>query len=60
MRTDLVPGEADFEKDGIPRAFDCNLDAPTYRSTSAATSGNPDQDRVDPAGPAARSSPRTG
>jgi hypothetical protein len=31
VRTDEVPGEVDFEKDGIPRAFDCNLDAPTYR-----------------------------
>jgi hypothetical protein len=26
----MVPGETDFQKDGIPRAFDCNLDAPTY------------------------------
>jgi Protein of unknown function (DUF1553)/Protein of unknown function (DUF1549) len=31
VRTDMVPGEPDFEKDGVPRAFDCNLDAPTYR-----------------------------
>jgi hypothetical protein len=31
VRTEEVPGEVDFEKDGIPRAFDCNLDAPTYR-----------------------------
>jgi hypothetical protein len=31
VRTDMVPGEPDLEKDGIPRAFDCNLDAPTYR-----------------------------
>lgn len=31
IRTDLVPGEGDFEKDGIPRPFDCDLDAPTYR-----------------------------
>jgi len=30
IRTDAVPGELDFEKDGIPRAFDCNLDAPTF------------------------------
>lgn len=30
IRTDAVAGELDFEKDGIPRAFDCNLDAPTY------------------------------
>ena len=31
VRTDEVPGEMDFEKDGIPRAFDCNLAVPTYR-----------------------------
>ncbi len=31
VRTDETPGEVDFEKDGIPRAFDCNLDTPTYR-----------------------------
>ncbi len=31
VRTDLTPGEVDPEKDGIPRAFDCNLEAPTYR-----------------------------
>src|SRR5262249_38199458 len=30
VRTDMVPGESDFEKDGLPRVFDCNLDAPTY------------------------------
>ncbi|MBC7966594.1 MAG: PSD1 domain-containing protein [Fuerstia sp.] len=30
VRTDLVGGELDFEKDGLPRAFDCNLDTPTY------------------------------
>jgi hypothetical protein len=31
LRTDAVPGQPDFDKDGIPRAFDCNADAPTYR-----------------------------
>jgi len=31
VRMEMVPGQPDFEKDGIPRAFDCNLDAPTYR-----------------------------
>ncbi|WP_165252273.1 PSD1 and planctomycete cytochrome C domain-containing protein [Paludisphaera soli] len=31
VRTDQVPGQLDFEKDGLPRVFDCNLDAPTYR-----------------------------
>jgi hypothetical protein len=30
IRTDMLPGEADFEKDGIPRVFDCNLDTPTF------------------------------
>ena len=30
VRTDMVKGETDFEKDGIPRVFDCNLDAPTW------------------------------
>ncbi len=30
VRTDMVPGETDYEKDGVPRAFDCNLDTPTY------------------------------
>ncbi len=30
IRTEMVPGVIDFEKDGIPRAFDCNLDLPTY------------------------------
>jgi hypothetical protein len=30
VRTDQLPGEVDLEKDGLPRAFDCNLDAPTY------------------------------
>ena len=31
VRTDMVPGQTDFDKAGIPRAFDCNLDAATYR-----------------------------
>ena len=30
VRTDAIPGEIDFEKDGIPRAFDGNLDAQTF------------------------------
>ncbi|HEY4262813.1 MAG TPA: DUF1549 domain-containing protein, partial [Schlesneria sp.] len=30
VRTDALPGEIDFEKDGIPRAFDSNLDAQTF------------------------------
>jgi mono/diheme cytochrome c family protein len=31
VRTEMLPGETDFEKDGLPRAFDCNADAPTYK-----------------------------
>jgi mono/diheme cytochrome c family protein len=30
VRTDLTNGEIDFEKDGVPRAFDCNLSTPTF------------------------------
>ncbi len=30
VRTEMVPGVVEFQKDGIPRAFDCSLDAPTY------------------------------
>jgi hypothetical protein len=30
VRMDMVPGESDLTKDGLPRVFDCNLDAPTY------------------------------
>jgi hypothetical protein len=31
VRTEEIPGQLDAEKDGVPRAFDCNLEAPTYR-----------------------------
>lgn len=31
VRTDMLPGEGDYEKAGLPRVFDCNLDAPTYK-----------------------------
>ena len=30
IRTEMVPDVVDFQKDGIPRAFDCNLEIPTY------------------------------
>src|SRR5262249_44258887 len=30
IRIDQLPGEVDFEKDGVPRAFDCHLDSPTF------------------------------
>lgn len=31
VRIDQLPGETDLDKDGVPRVFDCNLEAPTYR-----------------------------
>ena len=30
IRTDLLPGISSVEENGIPRAFDCNLDVPTF------------------------------
>ena len=30
VRMEMVPGQNDFEKDGIPRAFDAHLDVATY------------------------------
>jgi len=45
LRTDLVPGEPDVVKDGIPRAFDCNLDAKTPFHIRG-DERNPDKDRV--------------
>ena len=30
IRTEMVPGELDFERDGIPRVFDAHLDVPTH------------------------------
>ena len=30
VRTEALPGTTDFEQGGLPRAFDCNLDAETF------------------------------
>ena len=52
VRTDAVPGEIDFEKDGIPRAFDCNLDAQTFLLLRG-DDRNPDKTRaIEPIVPA--------
>ena len=52
VRTDLLPGESDFERDGLPRAFDCNLDAQTFLHIRG-DDRNPDKSRVmEPAVPA--------
>jgi mono/diheme cytochrome c family protein len=44
LRTDLVPGEPDAAKNGIPRAFDCNPDARTPFHVRG-DERNPDKDR---------------
>ena len=52
VRTDLLPGESDFERNGLPRAFDCNLDAQTFLHVRG-DDRNPDKSRVmEPAVPA--------
>ena len=40
-----MPGQADVTKDGIPRAFDCNLDVKTPFHIRG-DERNPDKDRV--------------
>ncbi len=45
VRTDALPGETDFEKDGLPRVFDCNLDAQTFVHIRG-DDRNPDKTRV--------------
>lgn len=47
IRTDVLPGELDLEKNGLPRAFDCNLEAPTYVHVRG-DDRNPDQSAVMP------------
>jgi mono/diheme cytochrome c family protein len=52
IRTEMVPGQSDYEKDGIPRAFDAHLDIPTYLHVRG-DDRNPDKNRVlEPAVPA--------
>ena len=45
VRLDMVPGESDYEKNGIPRAFDTLLDAPTYVFTRG-NEATPDTSKV--------------
>lgn len=45
VRLDIVPGEADLAKDGIPRIFDGQLDTPTYRFVRGQES-QPDKSAV--------------
>ena len=49
VRMDVVPGEADLDRDGIPRAFDGLLDVPTYRFIRGEENR---PDKSSPVGPA--------
>ena len=52
VRLDLVPGQPDLEKDGIPRVYDGWLDKPTYRYIRG-NEANPDESKaISPAIPA--------
>lgn len=56
VRLDPVPGETDFEKDGIPRVFDDHPDAETFLHVRGDPA-NPDKTvKISPAVPAAFSS----
>ena len=56
IRTEMVPGELDFEKDGIPRVFDAHLDVLTHLHVRGDEQ-NPDKSRtIEPAVPAFLSS----
>ena len=50
VRLDAAPGEPDFEKGGLPRAFDLHLDRPTYLQVRGDEK-QPDKSRVIPPGP---------
>ncbi|HEY3790052.1 MAG TPA: DUF1549 domain-containing protein, partial [Urbifossiella sp.] len=45
VRTDLEGGELDIEKAGLPRSFDCNLDAKTFLHIRG-DERNPDKNRT--------------
>ena len=45
VRTEMVSGQIDFEKDGIPRAFDAHLDVPTHLHVRG-DDRNPDKTRT--------------
>jgi mono/diheme cytochrome c family protein len=52
VRMDQLPGELNLEMNGLPRPFDCHLDAPTYLHVRG-DDRNPDQSRaLEPAIPA--------
>jgi hypothetical protein len=51
IRAEMVPGQLDFEKDGLPRVFDAHLEIPTYLHVRGDDL-NPDKSRtLEPAVP---------
>jgi len=51
-RLDVVPGEADLDRDGIPCVFDGDLDPPTYRLVRGEDSRPDTSKRIAPGVPA--------
>ena len=45
VRMEMVPGQVDLARDGIPRAFDCNLESKTFVHMRG-DDRNPDRSRV--------------
>jgi hypothetical protein len=45
VRLDQAPGESDYEKNGVPRVFDCNLATATYLHIRG-NEQNPDKNRI--------------
>ena len=45
VRLDVLPGQIDLEKDGLPRVFDAHPDEPTYLHIRG-DAASPDKDRV--------------
>jgi mono/diheme cytochrome c family protein len=56
IRTEMVPGELDFEKDGIPRVFDAHLDVLTHLHVRGDDQNADKSGTMEPAVPAFLSS----
>ncbi len=50
VRLDALPGETDYDTNGLPRVYDDKLDAPTYLHRRGDPA-SPDEDNPIPAGP---------
>ncbi len=52
IRIEMIEGSSDPQKDGVPRAFDCNLEAPTYLQIRGDERNLDQSKRLDPKVPA--------